>query len=97
MLFDHATFIGINPTGSRAPYTYTALDENLKLLALGEGESEEVLAFVGGQETAIVAVCAPRRANQGLMNQEVVRQNLTPQPRPGRWIDYRLAEYELRL
>lgn len=96
MLFEHATFIGINPTGSRAPYTYTALDENLKLLALGEGESEEVLAFVGGQETAVVSVCAPRRANQGLMNQEDVRQKLTPQPRPGRWTDYRLAEYELR-
>lgn len=90
------TFIGIDPTAGQKPYTYVALDEEKTLLALGQGTMEDVLAFVAGQETAFVAVNAPRGPNRGIMAQEETRQQLTPQPRPGRWMDYRLAEYLLR-
>ena len=96
MLFSHNTFLGIDPTAGRKPFSYAALDSDLKLLALGQGSLDEVLAFAGGQQQAPTAVCAPRRPNQGLMEREAVREQLSPQPKPGRWVNFRLAEYQLR-
>ncbi len=96
MFVTHTTYLGIDPTAGQKPFSYAALDNNLRLLALGQGTMDEVLAFAGGQRQAMVAVCAPRRPNQGLMEREEVRARLNPQPRPGRWGDFRLAEYLLR-
>jgi hypothetical protein len=96
MLFTNTTFIGIDPTAGKKPFAYVALDRNLRLLALGQGEIDEVLAFVAGQREATVAVCAPRRPNQGVMKKPEVRENLSPPPRPGRWTNFRLAEYIIR-
>jgi hypothetical protein len=98
---EHAVYIGIelmaeNNRGRRF-YTFAALDHNLRLLAIARGSLADVLAFTGGQAEALVAVNAPRRPNQGLMKQESVRQKLTPPPRPGAWLNSRLAEYQLRL
>lgn len=97
MLFSHTTFIGIDPTAGKRPFVYTALDQNLAVMALGQGALDEVLAFVAGQREAIVAVCAPRWTNQGLMDNSEVRDRLVPQPRPGRWNNFRVAEYQLRM
>ena len=96
MLFNNTTFLGIDPTAGQRPFIYVALDYECNLLALGEGQMDEVLAFAAGQREALVAVCGPRRPNQGLMNEAQVRQQLNPAPRPGRYIDFRLAEYQLR-
>ncbi len=96
MLFNRTTFIGIDPTAGKRPFIYVALDHELKLLALSEGTMEEVLAFVGGQQEAYVAVTSPRRPNQGVMADEEIRVGLSPPPRPGRWRGYRLVEYQLR-
>ncbi len=95
MLFTKNTFIGIDPTAGKRPFAYAALDGNRQLLAVGEGQMEEVLAFVGGQARAFVAVNAPRAPNAGLMADETRRAALSPPPRPGRWTGYRVAEYEL--
>ena len=76
--------------------TYAALDEDLRLLALGKGDLNEVLAFAAGLSQAVVAVSAPQRPNQGVMNRPEVREKLSPPPRPGRWRGFRLAEYQLR-
>jgi len=110
MLFNHATFIGVDPSLSRAlqdpgglsrghlrrAFVYAALNQEQELIAISEGKLEDLLAFAAGQEAALVAVNAPRRPNQGLMRQEEVRQTLVPPPRPGRWLDHRLAEYQMR-
>ena len=96
MFFDHTTFIGIDPTAGRRPFVYTALDGDLRLLALGQGGIDDVLAFVAGQRQAAVAVCAPRQPNLRLMQRSDIREQLTPPPRPGRWTNFRLAEYLLR-
>lgn len=96
MLFDNTTFIGIDPTAGQKPFAYAALDSDRRLLALGQGNLNEMLAFAAGQRQAFVAVCAPRRPNQGLMTQDAVRQHLNPPPHPGRWVNFRLAEYLLR-
>jgi hypothetical protein len=96
MFSTHTTFIGIDPTAGQRPFRYAALDSGRHLLALGQGGIEDVLAFVAGQRQAFVAVCAPQRPNQGVMDRPEVRQSLIPPPRPGRWTDFRLAEYQLR-
>jgi len=96
MFFDRTTFLGIDPTAGRKPFVFAALDGDLRLLALGQGDMDEVLAFVAGQRQAIVAVCAPRQPNLHVMQREEVRSQLNPPPRPGRWTNFRLAEYLLR-
>jgi len=96
MLFSDTTFIGIDPTAGVRPFVYAAIDHDGKLLAMGQGTIDAVLAFAAGQRKAIVAVCAPRKPNQGLMTKPEVRQELTPQPLPGRWMNFRMAEYQIR-
>lgn len=96
MFGSSSSFIGLDPTAGRKPFSYAALDANLRLTALGHGTLEEVLAFTVGQREALVAVCAPSRPSQHLMEQTEVRDSLNPPPRPGRWMNFRLAEYLLR-
>lgn len=93
MLFTPSIFIGIDPSGGARAIGYAALDYDLRPVALGQGNLDEVLAFVGGQKTAFVAVNAPQRPNQGLLLEHIEQKQLTP--KPSRWKDYRLAEYEL--
>lgn len=96
MFFTNTTFVGIDPTAGGTPITYAALGHDKAVLALGHGDLEEVLAFIAGLREAFVAISSPRRPNQGLMQREEVRQQLTPPPRPGRWFNFRMAEYQLR-
>jgi hypothetical protein len=96
MFFTGSSYLGIDPTAGRKPFTYAALDNDLHLTALGRGSLDEVLTFTAGQHQAFVAVCAPRKPNQGMMGRPQVRDQLSPPPRPGRWMDFRLVEYLLR-
>jgi hypothetical protein len=96
MFYTHKTFIGVDPTAGEKPIVYAAIDAELRLLALGRGNADDVLAFAAGQREAILAVCAPRQPNTGLMAQAEIRQNLHPPPNPGRWENFRLADYLLR-
>ncbi len=94
--FTETTFIGVDPTAGQRPFVYAAMNSDLRLLALGQGEINDVLAFIAGQRQAIVSVCSPRQPNLGLMRKPEVRDYLNPQPRPGRWQNFRVAEYLLR-
>ncbi|UCD99057.1 MAG: DUF429 domain-containing protein [Chloroflexota bacterium] len=96
MFYSHTTYLGIDPTAGDRPLTYAALDRDLGLLAIGHGDMEEVLAFIAGQRSAVVAISSPRRPNQGLMDRVEVRDRLSPPPRPGRWVNFRVVEYQLR-
>ncbi|MDO9129612.1 MAG: DUF429 domain-containing protein [Anaerolineales bacterium] len=94
MFFSSTTFIGIDPTAGRKPFTFAALDPDCRLLALDSGELDEVLAFVGGQEAASVAVNAPSAPNVGLVKKELEARSLTPGHLRG--AEMRMAEHELR-
>lgn len=96
MLFDAHLFVGVDPSGGRKPFTYAALDHNGKLVALNSCEVEDVLAFLGGQRGALMAVSSPPRPSKGLVRQEDVRQNLPPLRISGRSLDMRMAEHQLR-
>ncbi len=95
MLFKDTVFIGIDPSSDEGALTYAVLDQELNLLAMSQQELTTVSAFVGGQKSAVVGVNAPRRLNQGLMEEDRVRDSLRPQPNPGRWTKFRVAEYLL--
>lgn len=94
MLFSHTAYIGIDPTAGRSPFTYAALDDERNLLALAEGELEDVLTFVGNFPAARVAVNAPSQVNAGLVRKRLEMQTLTPHSLRG--VDLRVAEADLR-
>ena len=94
MLFTHTAFIGIDPTAGRSPFTYAALDDERNLLALAEGEMEDVLTFVANFPAATVAVNAPSHVNHGLVRKRLEKQTLTKQTLRG--TDMRVAEHDLR-
>lgn len=78
---------------SRA-FVYAALDETRELIALGTGDRDEVLAYLGGQSAAHVAVTAPRTPNTGTANKpETYPEGHEP---PDRRVNVRLCEYLLR-
>ncbi len=95
MLFSRTNFIGVDPTVKPRSMVYAAINRDLDLICLCNGSLEEIYAFLGGQEGALIAICGPVRPNQGLMQSEAVRQSLRPIPRPGRWTGFRVVEYQL--
>lgn len=94
MLFSDSLFIGIDPTSSNKSFTYAALDKHLNLIALSDGELDDVTAFVAGQQSAMVAINAPANVNRGLVREKIKKEMLTPHKI--RAAEYRLAEYQLR-
>jgi predicted nuclease with RNAse H fold len=88
------SYIGIDPTAGRQPFTFAALDQDLHLIALASGNIESVLAFLTDHPAFIVAVNGPPRPNQGLVRKDLERRNLPPGQLRGS--DMRQAEYELR-
>ncbi len=94
MLFTDSTYIGIDLASGRKSFTYAALDRELNLIALADGEMEDVTAFLAGQSTATVAVNAPSGVNRGLVRERTKKKMLTPYQI--RRVELRLAEFELR-
>lgn len=94
MLFTDSVFVGIDLSPSHKSFTYAALDKDLHILALADGDMEEVTAFLAGQQSAAVAVNAPAGVNRGVVREAVKKEMLTPTQI--RRTELRLAEYELR-
>jgi hypothetical protein len=83
-------FIGVDILSGagrlRKAYVYAALDEERELLAIGQGDRDEVLAYLGGQAAAIVAVSAPRHLKTGpskLAEEQLLAQGFPLTPTPG--------------
>ncbi|OGN75937.1 MAG: hypothetical protein A2X25_02000 [Chloroflexi bacterium GWB2_49_20] len=94
MLLSGTTYIGIDPTAGRTPFTYAVLDADCNLLLLGCGEMDEALAFITSQMDVFVAVNGPRNPNFGLVKRKLENQGLLPGQMRG--ADLRMAEYLLR-
>jgi predicted nuclease with RNAse H fold len=95
MLFTDSAYIGIDPTSSHKSFTYAALDKDLNLIALADGEMEDVTAFVAGQKSATVAINAPAGVNRGLVREKIKKAMLAPGKKI-RGAEFRVAEHELR-
>jgi hypothetical protein len=94
MLFTDSAFIGISPTSGYKSFAYAALDRDLNLIALAEGEMDDVTAFIAGQSSATVAINSPAAVNRGLVREMTKSKMLTSAQI--RRVDLRLAEHELR-
>lgn len=93
MLFTDSIFVGIDPTSSHKSFTYAALDKGLNLVALSDGELDEVMAFVAGHASAIVAVNAPAGLNRGVVRDKKKEMFKSLKTRA---LGFRVAELDLR-
>jgi hypothetical protein len=89
-----SSFVGIDPTAGRHPYTFAALNQERQLIALAAGDIDAVLAFLIDYQAITVAVNAPPRTNMGLVRRNLEKQNLAPGQLRGS--DMRQAESDLR-
>lgn len=94
MFFTDSTFIGIDPTSSRKAFTYAVLDHDLRLVALADGDLEDVMAFLAAQRKTTVAINAPSGINRGLVRAKMKKEMLAKQQVRG--AEFRLAEFKLR-
>jgi Protein of unknown function (DUF429) len=94
MLSMESIFVGVDPTSSRKAFTYAALDRDLNLLALADGELEDVTTFFAGHTSVSVAINAPSGVNRGLVHEKMKKDMLRPHQIRG--AEMRLAEYQLR-
>jgi hypothetical protein len=93
-------FVGVEILHSagrlRRAFIYAALDADRELLAIGHGDRDEILAYLGGQGCAHVAINAPRNPNTGIVNQSRTYQNGLPFEEPIPPLNTRLCEYLLQ-
>ncbi|HTX91972.1 MAG TPA: DUF429 domain-containing protein [Anaerolineales bacterium] len=88
------TFVGVDPTAGRHPFTFAAVDQECQLVRLAAGELDEVLAFLDSHEAVVVAVNAPPRPNHGLIRSSLEKLSLPAGHLRGS--DMRVGEFELR-
>ncbi len=94
MIFSDSNYIGIDPTSAQKSFTYAALDHDLNLITLADGEMEDIHAFLVEQRSAVVAVNAPSGVSRGLVRERMKKKMVTP--RPIQRVEMRVAEFELR-
>ena len=95
MILTDSLYVGIDPTSGRKDFSYVALDANLNLVDRADVDMENMLAFLDGQKSVVVAINAPARVNHGLVKKKLEDESVSPQ-RTFRGVDIRLSEYELR-
>jgi len=95
MFFTDSVYVGVDPTSGRKDFTYAALDGDLNLVALADADLDDMSAFLGGQQSATVAVNAPAHVNRGLVKKKLEKGSLT-RGHTFRGVDMRLAEHDLR-
>ncbi len=95
MLFSSDAYIGIDLTPGKKAIALAALDSSLVPITLRQGDLQEALAFLGGQQSARVAVCGPARPSQNILIDVEKRANLLIPLTPGRPGNMRVAEYQL--
>jgi predicted RNase H-like nuclease len=94
MLFTDSTFIGITPASGHKSFAYAALDRDLNLITLADGEMDDLTTFIAGRSPVMVAIDAPMGVNRGLVREMLKVNRLTSYQI--RRTDLRLAEHELR-
>jgi hypothetical protein len=90
-----SVYVGIDPTSGSRSFTFAALDKDLHVLTLADGETEDVISYLTGQKSATVAVNAPAGVNRGLVRKKMKKE--MPAPHQLRGAELRMAEYELRI
>lgn len=95
MLLPGTIFAGIDTTSAHKAFTYAALDRALNVIALAEGELEEVTDFLCGKPGVMVAINSPSHLNLGVIRQAAEQDVKGAHQLRG--VDLRLAEHQLRM
>jgi uncharacterized protein DUF429 len=85
--------VGIDSTSGHKGFTYAALDRDLRLVTLAEGEIDEVLEFIGGRTSALVGINSPSHVNAGVVRKRL--ESTKGSDHSLRGAELRLAELEL--
>jgi len=96
MLFSEVTYVGVDFSPGKKNIQYAAIDDQLELLALGQGDLGHLQTFLGSLQKATLAIHGPSNPNQRILTDAERRdQYLIPlgKGRPG---NMRVAEYTLR-
>jgi predicted nuclease with RNAse H fold len=96
MFFTDVVYVGVDPSAGDRPVQYSALDHQLKLIALDEVPFESLFAFIASLDQALIAVDAPQGPNKGFMERPSIRERYNLQPGGDTWQNWRVCEYELR-
>ena len=96
MLFSECSYIGVDLSPGKKNIQYAVIDDQLDLLAMAQGDLNQLLTFLRSQQQAVLAIHGPARPNQGiLMDAERREEYLIPMSK-GRPGNMRVAEYALR-
>ena len=96
MLFSECSYIGVDLSPGKKNIQYAVIDDQLDLLAMAQGDLNQLLTFLRSQQQAVLAIHGPARPNQGiLMDAERREEYLIPMSK-GRPGNMRVAEYSLR-
>lgn len=86
--------IGINPASGFKSLTYAALDQDLHVLSLEDGELNELVALCSSLKMVAAAINAPSGVHLGLVRERM--KSKMQAPHQVRGAEMRLCEYELR-
>ena len=89
-------YLGIDPTAGKRPFHFAAVDADLKIVAQGTGDLDEVARQAVSLRASVVAVDAPQSPNKGLMMRPEFRQHYNLSRADKRWGQWKVCEYELR-
>ena len=96
MLFSENTFIGVDLSPGKKNIQYAAIDDQLELLALAQGDLNHLLTFLRNQQQATLAIHGPARLNQRILKDAERREQYLIPLGKGRPGNMRVAEYTLR-
>jgi hypothetical protein len=92
----YQVFMGIDVGMGAHPVTFITLDTSQQVMAIGEGDVHDALAFAAGQTGgALIAINAAAHPNQGRMSRAEIRKTLTPPPARRKFTALRQVEYEI--
>jgi hypothetical protein len=86
--------IGITPASGFKSLTYAALDQDLRLLSMEDGELNELAALFSSWNMVVAAINAPSGVHLGLVR-ELIKSKMQASHQV-RGAEMRLCEYELR-
>ena len=94
---DKFTFIGVHINRQAPHFTYIATDEDFSPLAIDNGDEENLLSYLSGQENSFLAINAPLQLNQGLL-QLPSHKSYTRGRKPNiRKVEYELQQYNIEM
>lgn len=96
MLFSGELYIGIDLTRGEKSICYSALNEDLETITLSQGDYQSLLAYLGGQQNAVLGIYGPARPNLNIMVDAERRSQFLVEMGKGRPGNMRVAEYFLK-